>query len=90
MAQVRIYTLVGCPYCAKAKGLLADYGVNFQEIDVSHDDPMRAWLKMTTGKATLPQTFVDGVAIGGFSDMEQLDQSGQLSRVLKRKKFVPR
>jgi glutaredoxin 3 len=90
MAQVRIYTLVGCPYCAKAKSLLADYGVDFTEIDVTHDPPMRAWLKMTTGRSTLPQTFIDGVGIGGFTDMETLDQSGQLAKKLHRQRFAPR
>jgi glutaredoxin 3 len=90
MAQVRIYTLVGCPYCAKAKALLADYDVNFQEIDVTHDDPMRSWLKLTTGHSTLPQTFIDGRSVGGFSDLDVLDQSGQLSRMLRRKRYAPR
>ena len=90
MAQVRIYTLVGCPYCAKAKKLLTDYGVDFQEIDVSQDPAARAWLKTTTGRTTLPQTFIDGRPIGGFSDMEVLDQTGQLSRLLRRRRFAPR
>jgi glutaredoxin 3 len=90
MARVRIYTLVGCPYCAKAKSLLADYGVDFQELDVTQDEPMRAWLKMTTGKSTLPQTFIDGRPVGGFSDLEVLDKSGQLALMLSRRRFAPR
>jgi len=90
MAMVRIYTLVGCQYCAKAKALLANYGVNYQEIDVTQDAPMRAYLKMTTGHGTLPQTFIDGVSIGGFSDMEKMDETGQLAKLLHRRRFAPR
>ena len=86
VAQVRIYTLVGCGYCARAKALLAEYGVEFQEIDVTQDPPMRAWLKMSTGRSTLPQTYIDGVPVGGFSDLEVLDKTGQLGEVLHRRR----
>jgi GrxC family glutaredoxin len=84
MAQVRIYTLVGCGYCSRAKALLSEYGVDFVEIDVTEDPPMRSWLRMTTGRNTLPQTFIDGKSVGGYSDLEDLDKTGQLARLLHR------
>jgi len=88
MSEVRVYTLAGCPYCVKAKELLASYG-DFVEIDVTHDQPIRRWLKMRTGRGTLPQTFVDGRPVGGYMDLQELDDAGQLPFVLQRRRFAP-
>jgi len=90
MPAVLIYTLAKCPYCADAKRLLNSYGVDFDEIDVTSDEQMRAWLKMATGFKTLPQTFIDSRAIGGYQDLVELDNSGSLARMLHRQRIVPK
>lgn len=82
MSDVRIYTIRGCGFCARAKRLLHARGIPFQEIDVTTDAHTRGWLKNVTGKPTVPQTFVDGRPVGGATDLEALDQLGQLGRVM--------
>jgi glutaredoxin 3 len=84
MAHVRIYTLSGCPYCAQARALLTRYG-RFEEVDATGQPEIRAWLKKVTGRTTLPQTFINGRPIGGASDLQALDESGRLGRMLSRR-----
>ncbi|MBX3248992.1 MAG: glutaredoxin 3 [Myxococcales bacterium] len=84
MAEVRIYTTPWCPYCRLALGLLRDKGVAFEEIDVSGDEAKRAWLRDATGQTTVPQVFIDGRSVGGYTDIAALDRRGELDELLFR------
>jgi glutaredoxin 3 len=83
MAKVQIYSKQQCPYCVRAKGLLSKKGVSYEEIDVETDDATRAWLVEETGQRTVPQVFVDGRPLGGFSDIDALDRAGKLDPILR-------
>ncbi len=83
MPKVQIYTKRVCPYCVSAKVLLKKKGVAYEEIDVENDDERRAWLVEATGQRTVPQIFVDGRSLGGFSDIEALDKQGKLDPILR-------
>ena len=83
MPKVQIYTKRICPYCTSAKALLAKKGVAYEEIDVENDDEKRVWLVETTGQRTVPQIFVDGRSLGGFSDVDALDKAGKLDPILR-------
>ena len=82
MARVEMYTTRVCPYCIRAKMLLKNKGVEFQEIDVSGDDAKREWLVKVTGRRTVPQIFINDEPIGGFDDMHALDRAGELDKKL--------
>ena len=83
MAQeVRIYTTTYCGYCQAAKSLLGQRGVTFQEIDCTDDPATRKWLIEQTGQRTVPQIFIGGVAVGGFSELSALDRAGKLRAIL--------
>jgi glutaredoxin 3 len=82
VSDVRIYTIRGCGYCAKAKSLLFSRGIAYREVDVTSDPKTRAWLRQVTGRGTVPQTFVNGRPVGGATDLEALDRAGQLERVM--------
>lgn len=82
MNRVRVYTTQVCPYCIRAKLLLRDRGIAFEEIDVSGNHEMRDWLVQTTGRRTVPQIFIGDEPIGGFDDLRELDRSGELGRKL--------
>jgi glutaredoxin 3 len=83
MAPVRIYTKHNCPFCVRAKNLLAKKGVAFEEIDVEERDDLRDWLVEATGQRTVPQIFVGNRSLGGFSDVDALDKQGQLDPLLR-------
>ncbi|WP_394788147.1 glutaredoxin domain-containing protein [Rhodoferax sp.] len=44
----------------------------------------RSALKMWTGWSTLPMVFVNGVLVGGATDLDKLIQSGELATLLKK------
>jgi glutaredoxin 3 len=80
--EVKVYTTNYCGYCHAAKALLAQRGVAFQEIDCSSDPPTRQWLIEQTGQRTVPQIFIGGVPVGGFSELSALDRAGKLRAIL--------
>lgn len=83
MAKVEIYTKFLCPYCARAKALLAKKGAAFEEYDISMGGPKRAeMLERAPGRMTVPQIFIDGRHIGGSDELAALDRDGKLDPLL--------
>ncbi|BBF71368.1 glutaredoxin 3 [Sphingomonas bisphenolicum] len=83
MANVEIYTKAWCGYCARAKALLTDKGVAFQEYDISMGGPRRdEILERAPGRTTVPQIFIDGRHIGGSDDLSALNRDGKLDALL--------
>jgi glutathione-dependent peroxiredoxin len=60
---VSLFSKVGCPFCARTKALLAEHGLDYEEIVLGKDATVRT-LKAVTGSGTVPQVFVDGKLIG--------------------------
>lgn len=82
MADVVIYTTAICPYCVRAKNLLKQKGVEWTEIDVSHDADERMALMQRTRQRTVPQIFINGQHIGGSDDLYALERAGKLDALL--------
>ena len=80
--EVQIYTTTYCGYCQAAKALLKQRSVEFQEIDCTNDPATRKWLIEQTGQRTVPQIFIGGVPVGGFSELSGLDRAGKLAPIL--------
>lgn len=83
MPKVQVYSKQHCAYCVRAKALLQKKGVAFEEIDIEQDDAKRAWLVEASGQRTVPQIFVDGRPLGGFTELEALDRQGRLDPILR-------
>lgn len=81
-AKVDVYSTSYCPYCRAAERLLDGKGVDYSAHDVTYDSDKREWLVQTTGRTTVPQIFIDGKPIGGFTDMQALDRAGKLNPML--------
>ena len=83
MASVTIYTTTSCVFCLRAKEYLRSKGVAYDEVDVTGDDAARAALvERANGQRTVPQIFVGGVHVGGYTDLVALDQEGKFQHLL--------
>lgn len=83
MSEVVIYTTTYCGYCHAAKRLLESKGIRFQEINLTSDPKGRADLvTLAEGRRTVPQIFINGEGIGGYTELRGLDLSGQLEQLL--------
>lgn len=82
MANIVVYTIQQCPYCAAAKALLRQKAVIFEEIDVGADPGLREKMIEESGRRTVPQILINGSPIGGFEELRALDQGGKLDRLL--------
>jgi glutaredoxin 3 len=83
MRPVTLYATPFCGYCAAARRLLADKGVAFEEVDLFAEPERRAEMAgRAKGALSVPQIFVGGEHIGGFSEIWELDRAGKLDPIL--------
>lgn len=61
---ITVFSKPNCPYCKKAKQLLTDKGLTFDELEVGTTISL-ANLKALSNADTVPQVFIDGQLIGG-------------------------
>jgi len=67
--DIAVFSRPGCEFCAKAKGLLRDAGLEFEELVLNRDYTDQT-LRAVADATTYPQVFVDGNLIGGSDDLE--------------------
>jgi glutaredoxin 3 len=82
MPRVTIYTSVLCPFCHRAKRLLKDKNVAFEEIDVTFSPTKRGEMAELAGSRTVPQIFIDDSHIGNCEVLFALEQDGRLDIIL--------
>ena len=83
MTRIVLYTTPFCGYCAAAKRLLRDKGLDFEEIDVAFDDEKRAeMISRAGGRQTVPQIFVHGRHIGGHYELAALERQRKLDTLI--------
>ena len=83
MKKITIYTTPYCPFCIRAKQLLKNKNIEFQEIDLSEEpDKFDEMSKKSNGARTVPQIFVDDTHIGDCDYIHELDNKGVLDKIL--------
>ncbi len=78
-----MYVTGWCPYCQRARGLLAGKGAAVTEIDVEEDGKLREEMIARSGRRTVPQIFIGEKHVGGCDDLFALDGSGELDRLIQ-------
>jgi len=83
MPKVEIYSKMFCPYCVRAKRLLGEKGVSFEEHDITLGGPRRAeMIQRAQGRTTVPQIFIGDLHVGGSDDLAALERAGKLDPLL--------
>ena len=82
MPNVVIYSTGSCPFCVRARNLLQKKGVTYTEFRVDENPALRPEMVKRSGRESVPQIFIDDVHVGGYDDMAELDQDGELDTLL--------
>ncbi len=81
---VEIYTWSTCPFCIRAKALLKQKNVQYQEYVIDGDESARSVMSQrANGRRSVPQIFIENQHIGGCDDLYSLDRSGKLDALLQ-------
>lgn len=83
MKKVIVYGTAICPYCVRAKELLARAGIAYEEIRVDLETSKRTEMEQRSGRRTVPQIFIGDKPIGGFDDLKALSDRGELAVLLQ-------
>jgi len=84
MPHILLYTMGHCPYCRRAKALLAQKGIrDWEEYDLERVPHKRAeMIARSGGRRTVPQIFIGDTHVGGADDLFALDAAGKLDPLL--------
>ena len=82
MKRTEIYFKSWCPYSRRALALLDSKGIDYTPIDVTHDTVRELEMRERAGRTSVPQIFVGDRHLGGFDDINALDQAGELDAIL--------
>lgn len=80
--KITLYTTEKCSSCLRAKALLTQRDLPFEEINLSRDPDGRAALVQRTGMMTFPQVLVGDEPLGGFEALAAADREGRLVALL--------
>jgi glutaredoxin 3 len=86
---VTLYTTRYCPYCIRARSLLDQKGVVYQDIAVDHDPQLRQEMETRSGRYTVPQIWIGEQHIGGCDELYMLERQGRLDELLERAFATP-
>jgi glutathione-dependent peroxiredoxin len=80
---ITMFTKPGCGFCAKAKSLLNEAGLRYEEIPLGHGISTRT-LYAVAGAGTTPQIFAGGQKIGGAEELQAwLDKRAKKSTLAR-------
>ncbi|MEN8168013.1 MAG: glutaredoxin 3 [Pseudomonadota bacterium] len=82
MPKVVMYTTAICPYCVRAKFLLENKGVTYEEIRIDTDHAVMQEMLERSRRSTVPQIFIDDFHVGGYDDLAALEMAGRLNELL--------
>ncbi len=81
MKKVKFYSWTWCPFCIRAKELLMEKSIVFEEINIDGDQEAMDRLTAVSGSDSVPQIFVRDEFIGGCDELIQLEKDGKFDEV---------
>lgn len=83
-APIVLFTIYGCPFCQNSVRFLKQNNLPFKAINIGNNAQAMTELAEKTGWPTVPKIFVQGRFIGGYNELMQLAQSGELAQLLQQ------
>ena len=72
-----------CPYCMRARSLLGQKGIDYEDIAVDANPALRAQMMAESGRHTVPQIWIGETHVGGFDELWLLEHQGELDNLLQ-------
>jgi glutaredoxin 3 len=69
--NIAVYTKTGCPSCVKAKNLLSNREMSYDEVEIGKDIAREEFMSLFPGVMTAPFIIIDGVKVGGYEQLER-------------------
>ena len=66
-----VWSKHNCPYCDQAKALLTQRGIKYEERKIGDGYSREELLEAVPNARTVPQIFLDGNLIGGFTELKK-------------------
>ena len=66
-----VWSKYHCPYCDQAKALLTSKGIQFEEKKIGDGYSKEELLEAVPNARSVPQIFLDGELVGGFTELKQ-------------------
>ena len=66
-----VWSKDACPFCVQAKALLESQGIEYEERNVSQNWTREQLLEAVPTARTVPQIFLDGELVGGFTELRK-------------------
>tara|TARA_B110000977_G_C10859757_1_gene409259 strand:+ start:317 stop:565 length:249 start_codon:yes stop_codon:yes gene_type:complete len=81
MSRAIVWSKNNCMYCSKAKAILDQKGIDYEERNVEGPDwtPEQFFESVPAGTRTFPQIYIDGKYIGSYDNMMTFWTIGELS-----------
>ena len=84
MSKVVIYTGILCVFCNRAKKFFKEKNIQYKEINIFENPEKKdEMITLAEGRMTVPQIFIGNIHIGGWDDLYELDNKGDLIAILK-------
>jgi glutaredoxin 3 len=78
MPKVEIFCTPFCPYCIRAKNLLDNKNIDYEEIRVDQEPERHDEMITRSNRTSVPQIFIDDYHVGGCDDLFALEAEGAL------------
>ena len=69
--KATVWSKYHCPYCDQAKALLKSKDISFEEKKIGDGYTKEELLEAVPTARTVPQIFIDGELVGGFTELKQ-------------------
>ena len=65
-----VWSKPACPFCVKAKNLLKNKGIEYEEKNIAEGYKIEDLLELVPNARTMTQIWLDGEHIGGYDQLE--------------------
>lgn len=78
MPKIEIFCTPFCPYCIRAKKLLDNKNVEYEDIRIDLEPARQDEMIARAKRTSVPQIFIDDYHVGGCDDLFALEAEGTL------------